>query len=130
MNQARLLYGMASMAFCTHILEAQVYNGFSGSPYAGAYAIKANPASAAGMKYRWVVSLGELDAKVHNNYLSTQMPYHPYRLLTNSYPDSLRTEYKNPVWKWNWLSLNQHSSTVSLYSFFRVSGPSAFVNVG
>lgn len=130
MNQSGHLYGMAFLALWAHTLHAQVYTGFGGSPYAGAYAVRTNPAGAAGMKYKWVVSLGELDAKVHNNYLSTQMPYHPYRLVANNYPDSLRTEYKNPVWKWNWLSLNRNSNTVNLYSFFRVAGPSAFVNVG
>jgi hypothetical protein len=127
MNVMRYLYGPLCMLIFTPKLCAQINSLFVNSQYAGVYAAQINPATAAQMKHKWVVSLAGLDAKIFNNYMSMNMPYHPYRLLFKNYPDSLRTSYNNPVWRWNWVQTNVNAETVSLHSFIKVSGPSAFV---
>ncbi len=127
MNSIVKLYGPTFIIILSSNLHAQVSTVFVNSPYAGVYAARINPATAVQMKQKWVFAPGEFDAKIYNNYLSTSMPYHPYRLLFNNYPDSLRTKYNNPVWRWNWLQTSSGTKTVSMHSFIKISGPSAFI---
>jgi len=128
MTTRHTIFGSLLIMICLiSKLNAQVNSVFVSSPYAGVYGARINPATGAQMKQKWVVSLGEFDAKLQNNYMSISMPYHPYRLLLKNYPDSLTTDYNNPVWRWNWLQTNKNNQTISLHSFIKIAGPSALL---
>jgi hypothetical protein len=129
LKKSILVAAALSACFVPVHVQAQIGALFVNSPYAGVYAARINPATAAQMKQKWVVSLGEFDAKIFNNYMSASMPYHPYRLLLKTYPDSLRTEYNNPVWRWSWVNTNNTAKTVNLHSFIRIAGPSAIFRI-
>jgi hypothetical protein len=119
-------YGTLVLLAFTARLSAQVSSFFVNSQYGGTYASRINPATTVQMKHKWVLSLGDFDGKIFNNYLSASMPYHPYRLALGNYPDSLRTPYNNPVWRWSWLKTNAGEQHVNLHAFVRISGPSFF----
>lgn len=125
MSIRRNILGAISLLFAQHLF-GQINSVFVNSQYGGVYSAQINPAAAARMKHKWVVAIAGLDAKVFNNYMSVDMPYHPIRLLFRNYPDSLRTSLNNPVWRWNWVQTNGGAGTVSLHSFIKINGPSAF----
>lgn len=118
-------YGTICLLILAQHLNAQTSTWMVNSPYGGVFNVFSNPASSSQIKYKWVFSPGSADLKIANDYMSLNMPYHPIRLLLGNYPDSLRTGYNNPLWRWNWLETNARRNTISLHSLVRFTGPSA-----
>ncbi len=118
-------YSIISLLFFSQQTTAQTASWWVNSPYGGIYSTQSNPAGSSFTKYKWVVSPGGIDTKISNDYMSLNMPYHPIRLLFGNYPDSLRTSYNNPLWRWNWVETKSRRETVSLHSFIKFTGPSA-----
>ncbi|MBL7836458.1 MAG: hypothetical protein JNM67_02980 [Bacteroidetes bacterium] len=125
MNYRHPLYGTLCLLVCSQTLFSQNHGLWVNSPYGGVYATQANPANTSFMAHKWVVSPGSFDSKIANDYMSLNMPYHPLRLVLGNYPDSLRTKYDNPLWRWSWIQTNARRETVSFHSLFNISGPSA-----
>lgn len=125
MSNSLIKYGLLSCMYIAQNIHAQTAGLLVNSPYSGVYATQLNPATSSNMKYKWVVSLGSIDTKISNDYMSINMPYHPIRILFGNYPDSLKTTYNNPLWRWTWLQTNARRETVSLHSLVRINGPSA-----
>ncbi len=89
-----------------------------------------NPAMAANMTAKWAFTTGSIDLSLHNNFLSIQLPYSPYRFLNNSVPDKYRTVNDNPKWDWNWIVLNDKIKTVKLNTLNRIAGPGVLIKQG
>lgn len=125
MDNMRLLYGFICLVLVIDQLNAQTSGVFANSSYGGVYSTQMNPANSSQMRHKWIVSLGSIDARINNDYMSMNMPYHPIRLLFGNYPDSLRSVNNNPLWRWTWFQNSSKRETVSLHGFFKINGPSA-----
>lgn len=88
---------------------------------------KLNPASAARMNTRWMVSPLTLNATVFNNLLSLNIPYSPYRLLNNSVPAQYRNANGSPYRDWNWVNITRNASVFNFYSLIKIQGPAVFI---
>ncbi|WP_235938274.1 DUF5723 family protein [Chitinophaga solisilvae] len=80
----RILLVAFMAVLLVHTAMAQSFPGISNSTYAGIYGVIANPASAAGYRYKWDVNIFGADVKAGNTYLSV-----PKSVLF-SMPDSFK----------------------------------------
>jgi len=108
------------------VVQGQTNYGLGTSNYLTSASTPLNPGELGRMKHKWYVSPFALNARIHNNYLSLDMPYSPYRLLNNSTPDQYRKRDGKAYRNWNWVSTNSDVDQLNFYSSVKIEGPAIY----
>lgn len=108
-------------------IQSQTNFGLGISNYTSGIAVQINPAEAGRMKHNWFVSPFSVNSYIHNNYLSLDLPYSPYRILNKSMDERYKNSNGNPYRNWDWVSRNSAVGTMNFYGAIRLQGLAIFV---